>query len=161
MEARCEEILRKTKVVSRPLLTLVLVDLQTYFTRQNMSFWISLGTYFLHGRKPWNTRKKNATTRECFARFEEPLFRIIRLTLRPLIEDTSDKSKTLEGVTLQQKTPYLIYIWTWQGSLVNLSTYIFQICRMFWKIMRSGKHVQHLDVFLFFNLVHCSIYILL
>ena len=38
MEARCEEILRKTKVVSRPPLTLVLVDLQTYFTRQNMSF---------------------------------------------------------------------------------------------------------------------------
>ena len=38
MEARREKILRKTKVVSRPPLTLVLVDMQTYFTGQNMSF---------------------------------------------------------------------------------------------------------------------------
>ena len=36
----------------------------------------------------------------------EPLFLIRRLTLRPLIEDTLDKSQTLEGVTLEQKTPY-------------------------------------------------------
>ena len=25
---------------------------------------------------------------------------------------------------------------------------------------RSGKHVQHLEVFLFFNLVHCSIHVI-
>ena len=43
-----------------------------------------------------------------FCEVEEPLFFIRRLTVRPLIEDTSDKSKTLEGVTLEQKTPYLI-----------------------------------------------------
>ena len=49
-----------------------------------------------------------------------------RLTLRPLVEDTSDKSQTLEGVTLEQKTSYLIFIWTLQGSLVNLSIYIFE-----------------------------------
>ena len=56
----------------------------------------------------------------------EPLFLIRRLTLRPLIEDTSDRSQTLEGNTLEQKTPYLTCIWTLQGSLVNLSIYIFQ-----------------------------------
>ena len=49
-----------------------------------------------------------------------------RLTLRPLVEDTSDKSQTLEGETLEQKTSYLICIWTLQGSLVNLSIYIFE-----------------------------------
>ena len=43
-----------------------------------------------------------------FCEVEEPLFFIRRLTVRPLIEDTSDKPKTLEGVTLEQKTPYLI-----------------------------------------------------
>ena len=59
----------------------------------------------------------------------EPLFLIRRLTLRPLIEDTSDKSQTLEGVTLEQKTPYLICIWTLQGSLVDLSIYIFEFVR--------------------------------
>ena len=42
------------------------------------------------------------------------------------IEDTLDKSQTLEGVTLEQKTPYLISIWTIQGSLVDLSIYIFE-----------------------------------
>ena len=37
----------------------------------------------------------------------------------------------------------------------------FRICRMFWKKNeRSGKHVQHLEVFLFFNLVHCSIHVI-
>ena len=56
----------------------------------------------------------------------EPLFLIRRPTLRPLIEDTLDKSQTLEGVTLEQKTPYLICICTLQGSLVNLSIYIFE-----------------------------------
>ena len=56
----------------------------------------------------------------------EPLFLIRRPTLRPLIEDTLDKSQTLEGVTLEQKTPYLISIWTIQGSLVDLSSYIFE-----------------------------------
>ena len=28
------------------------------------------------------------------------------------------------------------------------------------KSERSGKHVQHLEVFLFFNLVHCSIHVI-
>ena len=89
----------------------------------------------------------------------EPLFLIRRLTLRPLIEDTSDKSQTLEGVTLEQKTPYLICIWTLQGSLVNLSIYIFEFVGCSEKNERSGKHVQHLEAFLFFNLVYCSIHV--
>ena len=56
----------------------------------------------------------------------EPLFLIRRVTLQPLIEDTSDKSQTLKGVTLEQKTPYLICIWTLQGGLLDLSIYIFE-----------------------------------
>ena len=56
----------------------------------------------------------------------ELLFLVRRLTLRPSMEETSDKSQTLEGVTPEQKTPNLIYIWTLQGSLVDLSTYIFE-----------------------------------
>ena len=56
----------------------------------------------------------------------EPLFFIRRLTLRPLFEDTMDKYKTLEGVILEQRTPYLTCIWTCQGSLVDLSIYIFE-----------------------------------
>ena len=59
----------------------------------------------------------------------EPLFLVRRLTLRPSMEETSDKSQTLEGVTLEQKTPNLIYIWTLQGSLVDLSIYIFEFVR--------------------------------
>ena len=106
---------------------------------------------------PWNLfptwaeaakyTKRNCNNRRMLCEVGEPLFVIRRLTLRPLIEDISDKSQTLEGVTLEQKTPYLICIWTLQGSLVDLSIYI------------SGKHVQHLEVFLFFNLVHCSIHV--
>ena len=90
----------------------------------------------------------------------EPLFLVRRLTLRPSMEETSDKSQTLEGVTLEQKTPNLIYIWTLQGSLVDLSIYIFEFVRCSKKNERSGKHVQHLEVFLFFNLVHCSIHVI-
>ena len=37
----------------------------------------------------------------------------------------------------------------------------FRICRMFWKKNeRSGKHVQHLQIFLFFRLVHCSMHVI-
>ena len=58
------------------------------------------------------------------------------------------------------KTPYLIRIWTLQGSFVDLSIYIFEFVRCSGKKMRSGKHAQHLEVFLFFNLVHCSIHVI-
>ena len=85
---------------------------------------------------PWNLfptwaeaakyTKRNCNNRRMLCEVGEPLFVIRRLTLRPLIEDISDKSQTLEGVTLEQKTPYLICIWTLQGSLVNLSIYIFE-----------------------------------
>ena len=67
----------------------------------------------------------------------ETLFVIRRLTLRPLIEDISDKSQTLEGVTLEQKTPHLICIWILQGSLVDLSIYIFEFFGCSEKKMRG------------------------
>ena len=95
-----------------------------------------------------------------FSEVGEPLFLIRRLTLQALIEDTSDKSKTLEGVILEQRTPYFICIWNRQGGLVDLYIYIFEFvgCYVLKDNERSGKHVQHLKVFLFFNLVYCSIH---
>ena len=72
---------------------------------------------------PTSGRRRPGSRRGCLS---SVLFLIRRLTLRPLVEDTSDKPQTLEGVTLEQKTPYLICIWTLQGSLVNLSVYIFE-----------------------------------
>ena len=72
---------------------------------------------------PTSSRRRPGSRHGCLS---SVLFLIRRLTLRPLVEDTSDKSQTLEGVTLEQKTPYLICIWTLQGSLVNLSIYIFE-----------------------------------
>ena len=103
-KARLKEILRKTTVVSRTPHTLISVDLQTHLQDK----------IYL-----WNSRRM-------LCEIGEPLFLIRRPTLRPLIEDTLDKSQTLEGVTLEQKTPYLISIWTIQGSLVDLSIYIFE-----------------------------------
>ena len=107
MEARRKEILRRTTVVSRTPHTLISVDLQTYL--QDKIFFFKF---------PWNL----FPAREEAAKYSKKR----RLTLRPLVEDTSDKSQTLEGVTLEQKTSYLICIWTLQGSLVNLSIYIFE-----------------------------------
>ena len=85
---------------------------------------------------PWNLfpawaeaakyTKRICNNRRMLCEVGEPLFVIRRLTLRPLIEDISDKSQTLEGVTLEQKTPHLICIWILQGSLVDLSIYIFE-----------------------------------
>ena len=98
---------RKTTVVSRTPHTLISVDLQTYL--QDKIFFFKF---------PWNL----FPAREEAAKYSKKR----RLTLRPLVEDTSDKSQTLEGVTLEQKTSYLICIWTLQGSLVNLSIYIFE-----------------------------------
>ena len=72
---------------------------------------------------PTSSRRRPGSRHGCLS---SVLFLIRRLTLRPLVEDTSDKSQKLEGVTLEQKTPYLICIWTLQGSLVNLSIYIFE-----------------------------------
>ena len=78
---------------------------------------------------PWNLfptwaeaakyTKRNCNNRRMLCEIGEPLFVIIRLTLRPFIDDISDKSQTLKGVTLEQETPYLICIWTLQGSLVD------------------------------------------
>ena len=110
MEARHKEILRKTTVVSRPPHTFILVDLQTYFKGENMSFLSSLGTSVWE--KAVKYTKSNYNNRRMFCEVGEPLFLIRRLTSRPLIEDTSDKSQTLEGVTPEQKTPDLICIWT-------------------------------------------------
>ena len=105
---------------------------------------------------PTSGRRRPGSRRGCLS---SVLFLIRRLTLRPLVEDTSDKPQTLEGVTLEQKTPYLICIWTLQGSLVNLSVYIFEFVGCSEKNERSGKHVQPLEAFLFFNLVYCSIHV--
>ena len=55
--------------------------------------------------------KRNCNNRRMFCEVGEPLFLIRRVTLQPLIEDTSDKFKTLEGVILEQRTPYFICIW--------------------------------------------------
>ena len=85
MEACCVEILGKTTAVFEVPWNL-------------FPAWKKAGKY----------TKKNCNKRRMFCEVEEPLFFIRRLTVRPLIEDTSDKSKTLEGVTLEQKTPYLI-----------------------------------------------------
>ena len=64
---------------------------------------------------PWNLfptwaeaakyTKRNCNNRRMLCEVGEPLFVIRRLTLRPLIEDISDKSQTLERVTLEQKHP--------------------------------------------------------
>ena len=70
--------------------------------------------------------KRNCNNRRMFCEVGEPLFLIRRLTLQALIEDTSDKSKTLEGVILEQRTPYFICIWNRQGGLVELYIYIFE-----------------------------------
>ena len=63
--------------------------------------------------------KRICNNRRMLCDVGDPIFVIRRLTLRPLIEDISDKSQTLEGVTLEQKTPYLTCIWTLKGSLVD------------------------------------------
>ena len=46
----------------------------------------------------------------------EPLFLIRHLTLQPLIEDTSDKSKTLKGVVLEQRTLFDMHLELTRGS---------------------------------------------
>ena len=94
---------------------------------------------FVFLKYPWNLfpaweeaakyPKRNCNNRRMLCEVREPLFLVRRLTLRPSMEETSDKSQTLEGVTLEQKTPNLIYIWTLQGSLVDLSIYIFEFVR--------------------------------
>ena len=80
---------------------------------------------------------RNCNNRRMLCEVGETLFVIRRLTLRPLIEDISDKSQTLEGVTLEQKTPHLICIWILQGSLVDLSIYIFEFFGCSKKKMRG------------------------
>ena len=75
--------------------------------RIKYSFLSSLETYFLHGRKPRNTLKEtpNLTT-----------------TGWGYLRQISDTWRSDTGA----KTSYLICIWTLQGSLVNLSIYIFE-----------------------------------
>ena len=120
MEACRRESLRKTTVVSRTPHTLISVHLQTYLQGKICLFQVKF---------PWNLfpawaeaakyTKRNCNNRRMLCEIGEPLFVIIRLTLRPFIDDISDKSQTLKGVTLEQETPYLICIWTLQGSLVD------------------------------------------
>ena len=106
---------------------------------------------------PTSSRRRPGSRHGCLS---SVLFLIRRLTLRPLVEDTSDKSQTLEGVTLEQKTPYLICIWPLK-EVSSIFPFIFSNLSDAQKNNeRSGKHVQHLEVFLFFNLVHCSIHVI-
>ena len=116
---------------------------------------------------PWNLfptwaeaakyTKRNRNNRRMLCEVGEPLFVIRRLTLRPLIEDISDKSQTLEGVTLEQKTPYLICIWTLQGSLFDLSIYIFEFVRCSEKKLEVGETCaasRSIFIFQFSSLFH-------
>ena len=140
MEARRKEILRKTTVVSRTPHTLISVHLQTYLQGKICLFQVKF---------PWNLfpawaeaakyTKRNCNNRRMLCEIGEPLFVIIRLTLRPFIDDISDKSQTLKGVTLEQETPYLICIWTLQGSLVDWSIYIFEFFRCSEKKWEVGE----------------------
>ena len=140
MEARRKEILRKTTVVSRTPHTLISVHLQTYLQGKICLFQVKF---------PWNLfpawaeaakyTKRNCNNRRMLCEIGEPLFVIIRLTLRPFIDDISDKSQTLKGVTLEQETPYLICIWTLQGSLVDWSIYIFEFVRCSEKKWEVGE----------------------
>ena len=98
---------------------------------------------------PWNLfptwaeaakyTKRNCNNRRMLCEIGEPLFVKIRLTLRPFIDDMSDKSQTLKGVTLEQETPYLLCIWTLQGSLVDWSIYIFEFVRCSEKKWEVGE----------------------
>ena len=111
---------------------------------------------------PWNLfpaweeaakySKRNCNNRRMLCEVGEPLFLIRRLTLRPLIKDTSDKSQTLEGVTLEQKTPYLICIWTLQGSLVDLSIYIFEFVGCSEKKMRGRGNMCSISRYFYFSI---------
>ena len=96
MAARRKEISRKTTVVSRPPHTLTLVDLQTDFTGKQYVFLQFPWNLFPAWEKAVKYTKRNCNNRRMFCEVGEPLFLIRRLTLQPLIEDTSDKSKTLE-----------------------------------------------------------------
>ena len=95
---------------------------------------------------------RNCNNRRMLCEVGETLFVIRRLTLRPLIEDISDKSQTLEGVTLEQKTPYLICIWTLQGSLVDLSIYIFEFVRCSKKKMRGRGNMCSISRYFYFSI---------
>ena len=116
---------------------------------------------FVFLKFPWNLfsawdeaakcTKRNCNNRRMLYEVGEPLFLIRRLTLQPLIEDTSDKSQTLKGVILEQKTPYLICIWTLQGGLLDLSIYIFE-CGMFWKIMRGRGNMCSISRYFYFSI---------
>ena len=116
---------------------------------------------------PWNLSpaweetakytKRNCNNRRMLCEVGEPLFVIRHLTLRPLIEDISDKSQTLEGVTLEQKTPYLICIWTLQGSLVDLTIYIFEFVRCSekkWEVGETCAASRGIFIFQFSSLFH-------
>ena len=91
MEARRKGTLRKTTVVSRTPQTLISAHLQTIY-RIKFAFF----------KFPWNSfpawaeaakyTKRNRNNRRMLCEVGEPLFVIRRLTLRPLIEDISDKS---------------------------------------------------------------------
>ena len=156
MEARRKEIWRKTWVVSRTPHALISVDLQTYLKDKICLFKV-----------PWNLfpaweeaakyPKRNCNNRRMLCEVREPLFLVRRLTLRPSMEETSDKSQTLEGVTLEQKTPNLIYIWTLQGSLVDLSIYIFEFVRCSekkWEVGETCAASRGIFIFQFSSLFH-------
>ena len=99
MNARRKEILRKTSMVSRTPHTLVSVDLQTYL-QDKMYFLSSLKKLISCLEEAAKYTKRNCNNRRMLCEVGEPLF-LLSLSLRPLIEDTSDKSQTLEGVTLE------------------------------------------------------------
>ena len=117
---------------------------------------------FVFLKFPWNffsawdeaakCTKRNCNNRRMLYEVGEPLFLIRRLTLQPLTEDTSDKSQTLKEVTLEQKTPYLICIWTLQGSLVGLSIYIFEFVGCSEKKMRGRGNMCSISRYFYFSI---------
>ena len=105
--------------------------------------------------------KRNCNNRRMLFEVGEPLFVIRRLTLRPLIEYrliwiSQTNLRHLKELHWSKKHP----IWYAFGPSKEVSfIYLFIFLNssdILKKNERSGKHVQHLEVFLLFNLVHCS-----